>query len=1002
VSDRIDFFISNSSADNQWAEWIARLLEQEGYSTFCGSRDLMPGVNLVSLIQEYAEKADNFIIVLSPSYFASTFNQIEVSAILRRGEGNNFVIPVKVAEVQLTGNFSNLSYINLCNVDEAHAKEALLKAAKGKSKRDTYLINKSELSGTLNTQRVHKAEARFPGAIPTSNVEFNGEEIILGGDEKVQAIQDAFGRNNTVSSTLTLSGLGGTGKTVIAKKYVYQYRSSYDLIWWIDAHDANSILAAYAEFVNSNQLFNTIANESNSGSVVNVVKKWMMEADNWLFVYDGVVDFNAVQSFIPKRHKGKVLITSRNSLWKNSDISTITIEVFSQERAIKFLKLHGVKGKDQELAAVADVLGNIPASLKKTAEYIVENNLSVIDFLKQYRLETDGIGSANTYINIASVYKEQGDYSSALKYYNKSLKLLQEEQKGDYVGVYISIASVYQEMGDYENAEKIYNKVLNIIRDESDKNSLVIDGFELGTIYNNLATIFCQKKRYEDAIQEYSKALEIFKALCGADYSSIATTLNNLAKVYLELGEHVHALDYYCQALSIREKILGLSHPDTAKTYAAMAEIYDLQKDYDKSILLYKKALNIFIDALGEETPYIAAVYTKIASIYQKKACYQEALEYYNKAIKIQHSSISSDNVVLNSINIIGEDNNITQITSLTEGPISQDNLKIVIDALTKRVFSDLEQAKKSDYTLFKNHFSEFQRIIRIIKKELIFETTDDTEICHYSKLSTLKYIIQPKGSTFQPRLRISNIAYLNDPSEGNVLFQLLKKVTKSDVTNMLLGNEIMEENKLAEVPFSKVFIGSFSAAKNKLPMWTLYGDNSKGCCLVFDNHFFDKRNELVEAQSNMDDKKIPSQELILYQVKYLNLDYLNETDPIISHLKKIANILDLFANIISKYDSVRIWVMTLLDEIRFLFKDSDYDYENEVRIIIHAQNAEIQVDDGINELNIPRLYVNLQRKLIYKEVILGSKIDRPNTVAPFLLHSGMVNKVTKSGINYQ
>lgn len=478
--------------------------------------------------------------------------------------------------------------------------------------------------------------------------------------------------------------------------------------------------------------------------------------------------------------------------------------------------------------------------------------------------------------------------------------------------------------------------------------------------------------------------------------------MNNLAIVYCDLQDYTYALECYHQALSIYEKTLGLNHPDTAKTYIGIAEIYDIQNDYEKSILLYEKALSVYNNALGTENPYVRTVYTKIASLYQKQGNYQKALNYYNEALNIQHEPFDLNGVVSNSINIIGEDNNITSITNLTEKSASSDKSKEVIDKLTREVLDDLNNKNKEDYSLFNNNFSEFQRMIRIIKKELIFETTEETEICHYSKLATLKYIIRVKDSKPQPRLRISNIAYLNDPSEGNVLLHLLKKSVQSNVFDILLGNENTEENKLVEVPFSKVFIGSFSTAKNKLPMWTLYGDDSKGCCLVFDDYFFDKKNELIEAKSNMDDKSISSQELILYRVKYLDIDNLDESDSIVGCIKKIASILDLFEGIITDYESVRIWIMALLDEIRFLFKDSDYDYENEVRVIIHAEDSEIQVDDGQNELNIPRLYVDLQRKLIYKEIILGSKIDKPNAVAPFLLHSGMVKKVTKSGINYQ
>ena len=998
MSEKIDFFISHSHVDKQWAEWIASFLEQEGYSTFWGDRDLKVGDNFVSIIQEYIEKADRMIAVCSPSYFSSTFCQAEVSTMLAKKK--NGIIPVKVSDVQPIGELANILYIDLYNVNESEAKERLLKAVVTEKK---VCSDKPRFPVVIDNEDLPVIENAFPGTTPISNFNLCNEKIIIGGDEKVKAIRQAFEKNNTVSSTLTLSGLGGTGKTVIARKYVYQYGYLYDLIWWVNADSKESIIHAYEELVIRKNLADDIASKHGSDRAVDIVKKWMSETDNWLFVFDGVADFEAIQLFLPEKHKGNVLITSRDPLWRNSDVSAITVDVFSTEMAIKFLKLHGISGKDEDLITLSNALGNIPLSLQMAAKYIVENNLTVSDFLARFnKLGNDDVDSARTYINIASVYKEQGDFQSALNYYYKSLEILEKEQNSDCINVYNSIASVYQEMGNYKEAEEIYKRALNIITRGVNNHSLNINSFDVGTTYNNLATILRQEQRYEEAIHLYNKALEVFEDIFKNEHPSIATTLNNLALVYCDLGVYAKALKYYYQALSIREKILGLNHPDTAKTYMSIAEIYDIVNNNEKSILLYEKALNIYSNVLGAENPYVATVYAKIASIYQKQGKYQKASNYYNKALEMQHESIAFDGVTSNSINIIGENNNITNITSLSEKPASSDKSKEVIDKLTRGVLSDLESEDKKDYNLFNNNFSEFERIIRVIKKELIFETTGETEICHYSKLATLNYIIRKKDSKSQPRLRISNIAYLNDPSEGNVLLQLLKKSVQSNVFDLLLGNENAEENKLVEVPFSKVFIGSFSTAKNKLPMWTLYGDDSKGCCLVFDDYFFDKKNELIEEKANVDDKNVSSQELILYRVKYLDTDKLDESDTIVGYLKKIANILDLFEGIISKYESVRTWIMALLDEIRFLFKDSDYDYENEVRIIIHAENSEIQVDDGQNELNIPRLYVDLQRKLIYKEIILGSKIDKPNAVAPFLLHSGMVKKVTKSGINYQ
>ena len=998
MSDKIDFFISHSHVDKQWAEWIANILEHEGYSTFFGERDLNVVDNFVSIIQEHIKKTDKFIAIFSSSYFSSTFCQAEVSAMLCKEKSN--IIPVKISEVQPIGDLSNILYVDLYNVNESEAKDRLLKAVKVEKK---ILSSKLEFPETKDTERIHTIETKFPGTMPINNLRYNDEKIILGGDEKVKAIRQAFDKNNTVSSTLTLSGLGGIGKTVIARKYVYQYGYLYDLIWWIDAHSKEAILYAYKEFVKRNNLINDIIDKHSLDRVADIVKKWMLETDNWLFIFDDVVDFSVIKSFIPEKHKGNVLITSRDSLWKNSGINAITIDVFSTETAIKFLKLHGVSGKDEDLIKLSSALGNIPLNLRMAAEYIVDNNLSVLDFLAKFNnLEGNNINSASTYINIASVYKEQGDFESALKYYHKSLELLDKDQNSNCITVYNSIASIFQYMGNYDKATEIYRKVLNIITRGLDDYSIDIKSFDIGTTYNNLATILREQHKYDEAIHLYNKALVIFKETFNDEHSSVATTMNNLAIVYCDLGEYAYALDYYYQVLLIRERILGLNHPDTAKTYTGIAEIYDIQNDYEKSILLYEKALNIYNNTLGTKNPHIATVYNKIASIYKKQGNYQKALNYYNEALKIQHESVGLNKFVSNSINIIGEDNNISNITNLSEGAAYSDKSKDVIDKMTSKVLQDLESLNKTDYRLFNNNFSEFQRIIRVIKKELIFETTGETEICHYSKLATLKHIIRVKDSQPQPRLRISNIAYLNDPSEVNVLLQLLKKSVKSNTFNMIFGKDNPDENKLVEVPFSKVFIGSFSTAKNKLPMWTLYGDDSKGCCLVFDDYFFDKENELIELKSTANEKIISPQELTLYQVKYIDINNLNESDVIVGYLKRIAKILDLFESIIPKYETVRIWIMVLLDEIRFLFKDSDYDYENEVRIIIHAESSEIQVDDEQNELSIPKLYVDLQRKLIYKEIILGSKIDKPNAVAPFLRHSGMVKKVTRSGINYQ
>ena len=80
---RKDFFISYTSADRTWAEWIAWQLEQEGYTTLIQAWDFQPGSNFVLEMDTAAKTAGRTIAVLSPDYFKSGFTPSEWAAAFR-------------------------------------------------------------------------------------------------------------------------------------------------------------------------------------------------------------------------------------------------------------------------------------------------------------------------------------------------------------------------------------------------------------------------------------------------------------------------------------------------------------------------------------------------------------------------------------------------------------------------------------------------------------------------------------------------------------------------------------------------------------------------------------------------------------------------------------------------------------------------------------------------------------------------------------------------------
>jgi hypothetical protein len=74
------------------------------------------------------------------------------------------------------------------------------------------------------------------------------------------------------------------------------------------------------------------------------------------------------------------------------------------------------------------------------------------------------------------------------------------------------------------------------------------------------------------------------------------------------------------------------------------------------------------------------------------------------------------------------------------------------------------------------------------------------------------------------------------------------------------------------------------------------------------------------------------------------------------------------------------------LEEIRYLFKVSDYSYESELRILRYADltpdNKEIKID---NSGPVAKLYLERDMPVQLKQVIFGPKFSNPEHVTPLL-----------------
>ena len=128
AADKKDFFVSYTHADEEWAVWIAWVLEQAGYSVIVQAWDFRPGSNFVLEMQQASEKAARTIAVMSPAYQKSKFTPPEWAAAFASDPSghNRQLVPVVVEDANVEGMLGDVVHINLVGLDRAAAEQKLL------------------------------------------------------------------------------------------------------------------------------------------------------------------------------------------------------------------------------------------------------------------------------------------------------------------------------------------------------------------------------------------------------------------------------------------------------------------------------------------------------------------------------------------------------------------------------------------------------------------------------------------------------------------------------------------------------------------------------------------------------------------------------------------------------------------------------------------------------------------------------------------------------------
>jgi hypothetical protein len=227
-----------------------------------------------------------------------------------------------------------------------------------------------------------------------------------------QLVQSNLGKNNSltaISKMTSISGLGGIGKSELAKMYAQQHCKDYDgNVIWINASTYETLIESFYRLAKDKLNILTKCSdgrEKDIKSIVQEVYKYFSKKKS-LFIFDNAEKLRAenegddgIDRFLPNYQSDGdndpyIIITSRNQKW--GETKGLVLNTFTEEEAIEFIRKElsiNNDSQEPEIRQLAITLECFPLALQQAVAYIKQTDneskyfgqkFEVAQYLKKY------------------------------------------------------------------------------------------------------------------------------------------------------------------------------------------------------------------------------------------------------------------------------------------------------------------------------------------------------------------------------------------------------------------------------------------------------------------------------------------------------------------------------------------------------------------------------------------------------------------------------------------
>lgn len=253
---------------------------------------------------------------------------------------------------------------------------------------------------------------------PRWNVPYRRNPYFTGDEARLIALREQLVGQKENVSLVTISGIGGIGKTQLVLEYAFRYIKEYDAVFWISADADEQVDNGLVGIGKLLRLPEAQKRKLNEAYLINEVQRWLKQHPGWLLVLDNVTEQVKIKQLLLALEGGHVLLTTRTQSVANVASNVLLEKMQPEESVLLLLRRSDLLPKSATLEAasvplrkeafvLASLLDGLPLALDQAAAYIKETQCSLSSYRHLYhRSHKELLEQKSTYKNLYSDYNE--------------------------------------------------------------------------------------------------------------------------------------------------------------------------------------------------------------------------------------------------------------------------------------------------------------------------------------------------------------------------------------------------------------------------------------------------------------------------------------------------------------------------------------------------------------------------------------------------------------------